>query len=247
MNNMCDDTKKEKLKTTAIVLAGGRGSRLKSDVPKQYLDICGHPLIYYCLKVFQDSFVDEIVLVCGEEDIDYCKEKIVAANGFSKVSKVVAGGKERYHSVYMGLRAVSKDSDIVFIHDGARPFINGDILERAMDETVKYGATVVAVPSKDTVKIADNEGFALNTPDRSSVYIMQTPQSFYYKEILDAYGRLIYTEQEVIEKGISITDDAMVMEYFGQLKVKFVMGDYRNIKITTPEDILVARAYILGE
>ena len=235
--------KDNKIKSSAIVLAGGRGSRMESDIPKQYINVCGYPLIYYSLKVFEDSFVDEIVLVCGSGDEEYCRKEIVEKYDFKKVKHITAGGKERFNSVYNGLCAIG-GCDIVFIHDGARPFINETMLKRVLDETIKHHATVAAVASKDTVKIADAEGFAASTPNRSSVYIMQTPQTFDYKEIKEAYDMLLENEQRLKDEGIAITDDAMVMEQFGTRRVKFVEGDYKNIKITTPEDILIAEAFL---
>jgi len=239
MSNMSE----HKYKTAAIVLAGGKGSRMGSDIPKQYMKVCGYPIIYYSLKVFQDSFVDEIILVCGEGDEEYCRKEIVEAYGFNKVTAIVAGGAQRYHSVANGLRAIG-ECDIVFIHDGARPFITEEILDRAFADTISCKATVVAVPAKDTVKIADDEGCSEYTPNRNTVWLVQTPQTFDFTQIRDAYEKCITEEETLKEKGISITDDAMVMEQFGSSKVKFVMGSYKNIKITTPEDMLVAKVYL---
>lgn len=230
-------------KCVAIVLAGGRGSRMESNIPKQYMTVGNYPLIYYSLKVFEDSFIDEIVLVCAQADESYVKKEIVEKYNFKKIVKIVPGGKERYHSVFNGLDAIDS-CDIVFIHDGARPFITEDILTKVLEETIEFGATVVAVPSKDTVKICDEDGFSVSTPNRNSVYIIQTPQTFIYDEIYKAYYELIERENELINKGISITDDAMVMEHFGNRKVKIVSGSYKNIKITTPEDIVLAETYI---
>ena len=230
-------------KCVAIVLAGGKGSRMKSDVPKQYMTVCGHPILYYSLKVFEESFVDEIVLVCGQGDTEYCRETFVQEYGIKKIKHITEGGKERYHSVLNGLKAI-KDCDVVFIHDGARPFINEEILLRAFDETLIYHNAIVAVPSKDTVKIADDEVFAVSTPKRDNVYLMQTPQTFFYDEIFDAYKKLELGEENLKSKGIAITDDAMVMEQFCDMKIHLCMGDYKNLKITTPEDIVIAEAYI---
>lgn len=230
-------------KCVAIVLSGGKGSRMGSDIPKQYLKVKGFPIIYYSLKAFSDSFVDEIILVCGKDDVDYCQKEIVEAYDFTKVTKIVPGGKERYHSVANGLFAID-DCDLVFIHDGARPFINEAILKRAYEETIRYKATVVAVPTKDTVKISDDEGFAHTTPKRDNVWIVQTPQTFDYNLIRKSYEMLINKEDELCSEGVLITDDAMVVEYFGNTKVKFVEGDYKNIKITTPEDMIVADIYL---
>lgn len=241
---------KEK-KTAAVVLAGGRGTRMGSDTPKQYLDISGYPLIYYSLKAFSDSFVDEIVLVCSEGDEDYCTEEIVEKYGFSKVKSIVSGGRERYHSVYNGLkvlRCVAEGDmrdpcDIVFIHDGARPFVTADIIGRSYDVAVREGAAAVAVPAKDTVKMADTDGYIVETMRRDLVWMAQTPQVFDFYSIYDAYSRLIESESEILERGILITDDAMVLELFSEKKVKLVPGDYRNIKVTTPDDLEFARNY----
>lgn len=236
MNNEC-----YRKKTAAVVLSGGKGTRMGGDIAKQYLNIGDKPIIYYSLKVFEESFVDEVILVCAEGDEDYCRSEIVLKYNLSKVRKIVHGGRERYHSVLNGLRA-AEQCDIVFIHDGARPFITHDILKRAYDATCECGASVIAVPSKDTVKLADVEGYSKETPDRNTVWNVQTPQTFDYTLIKDAYEKMALSERN--GNNLVITDDAMVMEQFGDGRVKLVMGDYKNIKITTPEDMIVANAYL---
>lgn len=231
-------------KCTAIVLSAGKGSRMGTDKPKQYLDLCGRPVLYHSLKVFQDSFIDEIVIVASKDDFTYIKEEITDKYGITKVSGITEGGAQRYDSVLNGLRAV-KGSDYVFIHDGARPFVDDEILKRAYETVRKFGTAIAAVPSKDTVKITDEEGVAVDTPDRSSVWLMQTPQVFRYNDIKDAYERMA-AQQDNDQNGqpLKITDDAMVMEHFGTLPVHVSMGSYRNIKITTPEDMLIAEAFL---
>ena len=232
-------------RTAAIVLAAGRGTRMGTDTPKQYMDIGGYPLIYYSLKAFSDSFVDEIVLVCSEGDVEYVTSDIVDRYGFFKVRSVVRGGSERYHSVYNGLTALRcgaegerrEPCDIVFIHDGARPFVNGDIIKRTYDGAVKYGAVTAAVPAKDTIRLADTDGFTVETLRRDLLWQIQTPQVFDFYSIYEAYSRLTESMDEVKSRGISVTDDAMVLELFSEKRVKTVMGDYRNIKVTTPEDV----------
>lgn len=239
-------------RTAAIVLAAGRGTRMGTDTPKQYMDIGGYPLIWYSLKAFSDSFVDEIILVCAKEDTEYASAEIVDRYGFSKVKSVVPGGSERYHSVYNGLTALvceeerdlRQPCEIVFIHDGARPFVNKDIIKRAYDGAVRYGAVTAAVPAKDTIRLADEEGFTIETPRRDLVWQIQTPQVFDFSTIYDAYSKLIRSEDEVRRRGIAITDDAMVLELFSEKRVKTVMGDYLNIKVTTPDDALLAGAII---
>ena len=236
-------------KTAAIILAAGKGSRMGSDKPKQYIEIGDYPLVYYSLRTFQDSFVDEIVLVCGEDEREYCSSDIVEKYGFSKVKVVTAGGRERYHSVYNGLKALRcvaegnscEPCDIVFIHDAARPFVNEDILKRSYDTAVAEHAAAVAVPAKDTIKLADADGYVSETIQRDLAWQMQTPQTFDFYEIYNAYGKLMVSEQEVLDKGVIVTDDAMVLELFSDRKVKLVMGDYRNIKVTTPDDLFLAK------
>ncbi|MBO4267036.1 MAG: 2-C-methyl-D-erythritol 4-phosphate cytidylyltransferase [Lachnospiraceae bacterium] len=240
-------------KTAAIILAAGRGTRMGTDKPKQFIEIGGYPLVYYSLKAFSDSFVDDIVLVCGEEDREYCTTEIVEKYGFSKVKSIVSGGRERYHSVFKGLTALrciaegdcSDPCEIVFIHDGARPFVTEDIIKRSYDAAEAGYANVVAVPAKDTVKVSDDDGFVDRTLRRDHIWLMQTPQTFDFYEIYEAYGKLIGSEAELLERGVMITDDAMVLEYFTDHRIKLVMGDYRNIKITTPEDLSLAEKELL--
>lgn len=233
------------MKTVAVVLAAGSGSRMKSDVKKQYLDIGGKPLIYYSLKAFEESPVDDIVLVVSRGDVEFVRSEIVEKFGFDKVVAIVEGGLYRYHSVRLGLMAAEDEYDYAFIHDGARPFLTKEIILRALDGARDYGACVVGMPVKDTIKICDEDGFAVSTPNRDRTWMIQTPQTFSFKLIKELYMRLDREEEELIAKGVNITDDAMVVEYFTDRKVKLVEGSYNNIKITTPEDIPAAEA-ILG-
>lgn len=226
-------------RNVAIVLAAGKGSRMKSKVQKQYLTLRDKPVLSYSLDVFQKCpFIDEIVLVTGEGEQEFCRREILEPYGFDKVRKVIAGGKERYLSVWEGLKAIS-DCTYVYIHDGARPFIDQEILGRAHDAVAKHLACAVGMPVKDTVKISDAQGFAEYTPNRDLVWAIQTPQAFSYELIRNAYERIPRDGEA------NITDDAMVMETFGEQKVKLVEGSYKNIKITTPEDLIIAGALIL--
>lgn len=236
--------KEEKLYTAAVVLAAGSGKRMNTGTKKQYMEILGKPVLYYSLKAFQESFVNEVILVVAEDEIAQVKESYVNRYGFDKVTRIVAGGKERYHSVACGLRAVSSECDYVFIHDSARPMISGDILERAYTAVKQDQACVVGTVSKDTVKLADENGFVAMTPKRSLVWNVQTPQVFAYDLVRDAYEELLVKEQELLSQGIQITDDAMVVELMKHQPVRLVEGSYENIKITTPEDISVAEAYL---
>lgn len=228
-------------KITAIVLAAGSGSRMKSKTKKQFMEIKGKPVIWYSLFEFEKSRVDEIILVTGKEDIDYCKKEIVEKYNLKKIKNVVAGGSERYESVYNGLKEVT--GNIVLIHDGARPLINNEIIERSIEGTIKSDACVVGVPVKDTIKRANKEGYIMDTPNRSELWITQTPQSFKTDLVKMAYKKM----KEGLEKGnttLNITDDAMVVEEFTTNQVRFVQGDYKNIKVTTPEDIDIAELFI---
>ena len=227
----------EKQKYAAIVLAAGSGKRMNSQVHKQYLIIQDRPVLYYSLKEFQDSAVDEIVLVVGKGEEKFCRKEIVDKYGISKVKAIVEGGKERYHSVFEGLKQTS-DADYVLIHDGARPFVNQEIIRRCMLEVPEYQAFVVGMPVKDTIKIADEGGYAKQTPDRKNVWMIQTPQTFSYALIYEAYEEMLKTEDA------AITDDAMVLERTKGKKSKLIEGSYRNIKITTPEDLLIANVYL---
>ena len=223
------------MKCTAIILAAGQGKRMKTKVQKQFLMLQGKPLLYYSLACFQKSDeIQEIVVVTGKESIDYCRSEIIEKYGFTKVKSIAEGGKERYDSVYAGLEACSADTDYVFIHDGARPFVTEDIIKRTKEVAVTYQACIAGMPSKDTVKIIDENNMVSATPERSRVWSVQTPQVFLYSLIKEAHD----TARSVSMQGI--TDDTMVVEQYKNTPVHIVEGAYENIKITTPEDILVA-------
>ncbi len=255
---------------TAIVLAAGSGSRMKSEVPKQYMPLGGKPLVWYALKAIErSSVIDDCILVAGQEDIlsGYVREQIVERFGFHKVTSVVPGGAERYDSVYNALRAIAETGTAaadretvmtaeagsgetsctdgyVFIHDGARPFLTEEILRRCLAEVERTGACVAGMPVKDTIKIVDAEGCADRTPDRERLWQIQTPQVFETALITEAYERLMRRKESLTAAGIKITDDAGVVELLMERPVKLVEGSYRNIKITTPEDIAVAEAFL---
>lgn len=225
-------------KNTAIVLAAGQGKRMNSKVQKQFLELGGKPLLYYSLKCFQDSgMIRDIILVTGAESVPFCKEEIVEKYGLTKVTKVIPGGKERYDSVYEGLLSC-ENSDFVLIHDGARPFITEEIIRRGIQGVEKTGACVIGMPSKDTVKIADTQGYVAETPERSSVWTIQTPQIFEYNLIREAHEKIRCRDMS------AITDDAMVVEQETGVKIVLVEGSYKNLKITTPEDLDIAEIFL---
>ena len=234
----------EKKRCTAIVLAAGQGKRMGTKTQKQYLNLCGYPVLWHCLHTFEESAViDDMILVTGEDQIDYCRTEFVEKYGFRKICKIVAGGAERYHSVLNGLRAMEKNAcedGYVFIHDGARPFVDEPMLERVYADVCKYEACVVGMPVKDTIKIADTDGFIKETPKRSLVWQIQTPQCFVTAEIREAYQKMMEAGDD------SVTDDGMVMETYGIRGVRMIKGSYENMKITTPEDMLLGEAILKG-
>lgn len=220
-------------KVTGIVLAAGRGSRMHSSVQKQYMLLEGYPLVYYALKSFQNSEVDDIVLVAGADEIEYCEQEIVKAFDFTKVKKVIAGGAERYESVYNALSAV-EDADYVMIHDGARPFITEEMIHTSIVHVKQHGACSVAVPTKDTIKEVSEKGFGIRTLDRSCLWNIQTPQTFERELLKKAYLKMLGNGDT------DITDDTMIVERYMGHSVKIIMGSYENLKITTPEDMKIA-------
>ena len=239
------------MKRTAIVLSAGSGKRMNSDTKKQYLKIKDKPIIYYSLNAFQQSsIIDEIILVASADDMDFVRNEIVEKYGFTKVSNIVAGGKERYNSVYNGLKCCT-GSEYVFIHDGARPFITEEILNRAMNVLAERGSAVVGMPVKDTIKIVNDDLDVTDTPNRKTVWQVQTPQCFRADIAISAYEKLILEENSgaLKNRGIQVTDDAMVVETFYESEnedfcgVRLVEGSYENIKITTPEDLKIAEVF----
>lgn len=227
------------MKHVAIVLSAGKGSRIGGDIPKQYMDLDGKPVLYYSLKTFQDSFIDEIIIVCAEEFKEFIKSEIVDRYSLSKVVAIVTGGAERSDSVYNGLLAVREpDKAYVYVHDGARANISKKVLDTAREDVINYGSAVVAVNSKDTVKTVDENGYVVSTPDRNLVFIIQTPQVFLCNELMDAYTKL------QAHPGTKVTDDSSVMELYGNRKIHISKGDYCNIKITTIEDFQTATNFL---
>lgn len=227
--------------TAAVIVAAGRGRRMNSPVQKQYMEILGRPMLYYTIAAFEKSPVEQIVLVTGKEDTDFAEKEIVQRFGFRKVAAVIPGGAERYHSVYAGLNFLDHGAcGYVLIHDGARPLITADLIKRAIEGAVQYHACVIAVPVKDTIKISNSQGYAVDTPDRSVLWQIQTPQAFQYELLKTAYDQLL----SHAEFQYGVTDDAMVVERLTCAKVKLIEGSYGNLKITTPEDMIYAETLL---
>ena len=227
-------------KYSVILLSAGAGNRMNSDIPKQYMDLKGKMILRYSLETFErDERIGEIVIVANEAWIDTVKENIVKQYGYTKVTDVVVGGKERYESVYKGLCAL-KDTDYVMIHDGARPFVDHEMIARLAEAVRTHKACIPAVKSKDTIRLSDDKGFVTMTPDRNNVWNIQTPQTFEYVKLKSAFDDYISNTAEYGQ----VTDDAMVWELVTGGSVKIVEGSYNNIKITTPEDISVGEGIV---
>ena len=222
---------------SAIILAGGKGKRMNSSISKQFIEIKGKPIIYYTIKKFNDNKkIDDIVVVLSQEEIEYFKENILKKYDL-KVDKIVIGGAERQDSVYNGLKSLENtETDIVLIHDGARPFISDRIIEDGIKYASIYGACAPGVMPKDTIKIKEKNNFSIDTPNRETLVAIQTPQVFKFREILECHKRV------KIDK-VVVTDDTMVVERYGK-KVYLYDGEYTNIKVTTPEDLILGEKLI---
>ena len=227
-------------KNYAIILAGGTGSRMESDMPKQYLELLGRPVLYYSLDVFSKcEYVDGIILVVGSfEEVSYCRTEIIDRYHIGKVEMITVGGAERYESVSYGLRCI-EGADYVMIHDSARCLIDEDTIRRTYMAAREHGAAVAAVPVKDTIKKGDPKGFAAESLNRDELWQIQTPQTFKASTVTSAYKLLM--SEETLPK---VTDDAMVVERYSDKPVKLAMGSYENIKITTPGDMIIAEAIL---
>lgn len=226
-------------KSIALIPAAGLGKRMGASINKQYLQLNGMPIVARTISVFEQSpLIDAIYLVIPAEEIPYCRKHVVEAYGFRKIAAIVPGGKERQNSVMNGLKAMRdhvSDDDVVLIHDGVRPLVTGNVLRDSITTATLHDGALVAVPVKDTIKTVRN-GIVNDTPQRESLWQAQTPQSFRFGKI---FGAHLSAESE----GYSGTDDASLIERTGG-EVHIIRGDYRNIKITTPEDLVLAEAFL---
>lgn len=226
-------------KSIALIPAAGVGKRMGASINKQYLQLDGMPIVARTISVFEQSpLIESIYLVIPAEEIPYCQEHVVRAYKFSKIAAIIPGGKERQNSVMNGLRAMREhvsEDDVILIHDGVRPLITEELLRESIAVASSQDGAIVAVPAKDTIKSVTN-GFVTGTPDRNTLWQAQTPQSF-------RYG-VIYTAHQAAETDLYMgTDDASLVERNGG-RVQIVRGDYHNIKITTPEDLVLAQAFL---
>jgi 2-C-methyl-D-erythritol 4-phosphate cytidylyltransferase len=212
-----------------VVVAAGKGSRMGSTESKQYLLMDHKPILVHTLEIFQNiAEVSSLVLVVSDGDESRCK-LYTEQYKLSKVSSIISGGSERQSSVLKGIRALPADTAWVLIHDGVRPFVTKKHVLACWQQAIKDGAAVLAVPVKDTVKVVDAAGYIESTPNRRSLWAIQTPQAFRLVDLLGAH------ERAEADQFIG-TDDAMLLERLGS-KVAIVEGSYTNIKITTPEDL----------
>lgn len=224
-----------------VVLAAGSGSRMNQQIKKQFMEINSKPLLYYSLKAFEESSVDRIILVASEEDVGYCKSQIVEKYGLTKILNVVPGGAERFLSVINALKYID-DEDIVLIHDGARPCITVELIQKVIDCTKVNGAAIVVVPVQETIKQINQDGTVKRTIPRDRLVTVQTPQGFEGRRIIQAYRQL---ENELEKESTTIpTDDGMVFETYGIGDLYTVEGDYRNRKVTTMEDVIFVENYL---
>jgi len=229
-------------KSIALIPAAGVGKRMGASINKQYLQLNGLPIVARTISVFEHSpLIDAIYLVIPAEEIPYCRENVVEACGFSKVAAIIPGGRERQNSVMNGLRAMRgyvSDDDVVLIHDGIRPLVTEDMLRESIESARRHDGALVAVPTKDTIKTVAN-AVVTGTPDRETLWQAQTPQSFRFS--------VIYAAHQAAEADrFTGTDDSSLVERNGG-RVYIVRGDYRNIKITTPEDLVLAGAFLASE
>ena len=202
---------------------------------KPYLELLDKPILSHTIGVFdQSSVVDAIFVIVDEMDFDVCRSAVIGPYDFQKVADLVSGGETRQDSVCNGLKVLPKDTDFVVVHDGVRPFVTDGMIFTCLEAAADWGAAVAAVPVKDTIKITDSDGFVVDTPDRNRLWSVQTPQVFRRDLLIEAH-------QHARQEGLQLTDDAALVEQLG-LRVKCVMGSYGNLKITTPEDLIVAEA-----
>lgn len=225
--------------STAVIVAAGKGRRMGTEISKQFLPLCGKEILAHTVEKFEKAAcIRDIILVTGGDALQDVWQ-MAQEYGWKKIISVTEGGKERQDSVFLGLQQVPQDTEIVLIHDGVRPFVTEEILERSIAAAKETGGCVAGVPAKDTIKVCDAEGFAIATPNRSTLRQIQTPQTFRRKEILAAY-------EKAKADGFLGTDDASVAEHSG-FPVRVIMGSYSNIKITTKEDLLIGAAFLKEE
>ena len=224
-------------KICALIPAAGKGSRMANSVKKPYLKLAQKPILAHTIQRFEENkVVDAVFVVVNKDDFSDCRTNVLEPYTFTKVQELVAGGETRQMSVYNGVRALAADVDFVVVHDGVRPFVTDKTISACLTAADECGAAVAAVPVKDTIKIADENAFIVETPVRERLWAVQTPQVF-RKSLLEEAHQIAQAQQ------LTATDDAALVEQLG-FPVKLVMGSYANLKITTPEDLRVAEVLL---
>jgi 2-C-methyl-D-erythritol 4-phosphate cytidylyltransferase len=221
------------VKVTALIPAAGMGRRMGRKVAKQFLPLGDKPMLAHTLLVFQRaSEIDDIIPILSREDMESCLRDVIEQFHITKVRTLVVGGKERQDSVMNGLQKLEKDVSIVLVHDGVRPFVTAEMIRESVEHAKKGECVAVGVPLKDTIKEVDDRRQVRHTLERSRLWAIQTPQAFPVKTLKRAY-------EEAYKHNVYGTDDAMLAERAG-FSVRVIMGSYENIKITTPEDLILA-------
>jgi len=227
----------KKMRIVALIAAAGLGKRMNAKISKPFIPIFGKPILAYTVEKFEQcKFIEKIYLIVNQEERDLCSKDIILKYNFSKVQELIAGGETRQDSVYNGLKVLNSDTDIVVIHDGARPLVEETLIQDSIKAAQKYGAAIVAIPLKDTVKKSQKDFFINKTLNREEIWRAQTPQTFKYDIILSAY-------HQAYKDKFFTTDDAAIVEKYGH-KVKMIIGSEENIKITTPFDIIIAENFL---
>ncbi len=222
--------------TVGLVVAGGKGMRMGSELPKQYMPVAGKPLLVHALLGFLKAGIEDLILVVPQSDIEFVREDVLGKHSIDAVRAIIPGGHERQDSVSRGLKALKTDTDIVAIHDAVRPFVSPALIREVISQAVLYSAATLGVPLKDTIKKVDKHNIIIDSLNRNELWMTQTPQVFKREVIIEAYRR-------AYEENFYATDDAALVERIG-VPVKMVMGSYANIKITTPEDLKLAELLV---
>ena len=219
----------------AIVPAGGLGTRMGGTVPKQFLNLNGKPILYYTLKALQESgLISELILVVPKKEYGNACDQWLGKPEI--VKKVVVGGAKRQDSVYNGFCEVSRESEIVLVHDGVRPFLSHKMIRETINAAREYGAAITAIPVHDTIKRVDASGLVSKTVERENLWRVQTPQAFQYKILNEAF-------KKANSENFYGTDEGTLIEHLGA-PVKVIEGSEKNIKITQPEDLELSETYI---
>ena len=225
------------MKAEAVIVSAGKGNRFMEGRKKQFHLLGEKPILAHTLDKFETCpLIHSILLVAGQEDMDYCLKEIIEKYNYQKISQIIPGGKRRQDSVKNGIDSLSKNVDVVVIHDGVRPFVTREMVEESIRSAIRFQAVVFGMPVRDTIKMANPDGTILKTLDRESLWQIQTPQTFQVNLIKEAYS-------QATEDGFIGTDDASLVERLG-VKVHILLGSYTNIKITTPEDLILAHLFL---